>query len=548
MDATGFAIAALREICNIAVFIKTVYTDSKNYDSDKDEISFKLTHELEVLRLFDRCFFDPATGVVVDERTAGHLDFEKEHITKIIVHLRNTLEIYRNVGKEHFGVDVIQDDDSALGKREAFKKRLVDLKKKSWSWALFDKGRLLEVVASFKESTDRLKEIYFLIMLDSSRGRGADNQNLQQIRSIDPSLASGLRRQEIAWKVESKQEINVIEPLKGDIKPVSGELVGDWAAQRVWKYCEGSKESFVTVEYKRYRPSDILANDKLFPDQKAYMRLVRDRIQALATILQDPFGGDGEARNATTTDDQILHTFKALGYIDRVEEGRFALLFELPKNALRDPGPVTLAQFLGRNGSIQLEERFFLAHCLGTTLFTLHSSGWLHKSLSSSHVVLVRSSNTEYRIAPYLTGFEYSRPADERTDGDNDYDVRRNLYRHPHRQGYPREDFRPIHDLFSFGVLLLEIGLRRTMVAYFEKYIQELEKKGALAEPDWFGKEMIKLAENKLAETMGRRYRDAVLACLKSNFGIESGDMSRSKLAMAFRDQVLVPLKAGIAL
>ncbi|KAH0612637.1 uncharacterized protein H6S33_009017 [Morchella sextelata] len=546
MDATGFAIAALREVYNIAVFIKTIYTDSKNYDSDKDEISFKLSHELEVLRLFDRIFFDPATGVVVDERMAGHLDFGKEHITSIIVRLRDTLEIYRNVGKEHFDVDV-QDDDSTLGKREAFKKRLADLKKKSWSWSLFDKGRLLEVVASFKESTVKLKEIYFLIMLDSSRGRGTDNQNLQQIRSIDPSLASGLMRQEIAWKVETKQEINVIEPLKGDIEPVSGQVIGDWAAQRVWKYCEGSKESLVTVEYKRYRPADILANDKLFPDQKAYMRLVRDRIQALATILQDPFGG-GEAGNATATDDHILHTFKALGYIDRVEEGRFALLFEIPKNALKDPGPVTLAQFLGRNGSIQLEERFFLAHCLGTTLFTLHSSGWLHKNLSSSQVVLVRSSMKEYRIAPYLTGFEYSRPADERTDGENDYDVRRNLYRHPHRQGYPREDFRPIHDLFSFGVLLLEIGLRRTMVTHFEKYIQDLEKRGELAEPDWFGKEMIKLAEKKLAEAMGRRYRDAVLACLKSNFGIESKDMSRSRLAIAFRDQVLVPLKAGMAL
>lgn len=546
MDVASLAITVLHEIYNIAIFVKDVYTDSKNYDTDKDDTAFKLSHELEVLRLFDRCFFDPSHGVAVDQRLSSHLAFQQPHITNIIVRLRATLEVYRNIGREHFGIDVQGDGATAGGKREAFKHKFADLKRKSWSWALFDKERLIEVVASFKESTDRLKEIYFLIMLDATRVRGVGSQDIQQIQSIDPGLASGLRRQEIAWKVETKQDIDALQPLEGHIEPVPGLLDGDWAAQRVWKYCDvNGRESLVTVEYKRYRPSDLLTNDELLPDQKAFMQIIRGRIQALATILQD----DGRDANQTTTsNDSTLHTFKTLGYINQPKEGRFALLFELPRDAPKGPGPVTLAQFLDRNGDIQLEERFFLAHCLGTTLFTLHSSNWLHKNICCSQVVLSRAPCQGYRLTPYLTGFEYSRPSDDRTDGGRDYDIRRNIYRHPRRQGFPREDFRPVHDLFAFGVLLLEIGVKKTMTTYFAKKIQELEKRGELGEPEWFSKEMVRLAEKKLAESMGRRYRDAVLACLRCDFGIEQRDMSRSRLAMAFRDQVLVVIKAGMAL
>lgn len=547
MDVVGLTIAVLHEIYNITVFIKDVYTDSKNYREDKDEIAFKLAHELEVLRLFDRCFFDPTYGVAVDQRLAGHLIFQQPHITNIIVRLRATLEAYRNVGKEHFGVDVQASGETA-GKRASFAKTFADLKKKSWSWALFDKEKLTEVVASFKESTDRLKEIYFLIMLDATRVRGVDSRNIQQIQYIDPRLASGLRRQEIAWKVETKQLIDTQQPLTGQIEPSPGFLGDNWTGLKVWKYSGGAndKETLVTVEYKRYRPSDVLANKELVPDQKAFMQIVRGRIQALATILHDTFD-DGE-RIPSSTNDATLHTFKALGYIDQPKEGRFALLFELPQHASSGPGPVALGEFLDRNGDIQLEERFFLAHCLGTTLFTLHSSNWLHKNICCSQVILFRTHCQGFRLTPYLTGFEYSRPSDDRTDGSKDYDIRRNIYRHPRRQGFPREDFRPIHDLFAFGVLLLEIGVKKTMIAYFAKKIQELERRGELGEPEWFSKEMVKLAEKKLAETMGRRYRDAVLACLKGDFGIDRRDMSRSGLAMAFRDQVLVVLKAGMAL
>ncbi|KAK0738841.1 hypothetical protein B0T18DRAFT_450720 [Schizothecium vesticola] len=78
---------------------------------------------------------------------------------------------------------------------------------------------------------------------------------------------------------------------------------------------------------------------------------------------------------------------------------------------------------------------------------------------------------------PYLFGFLYTWPTDEYSDRQmwTYLSPRDNLYRHPDRQmwqqledgddndndGSPKKPHRPYHDIYSLGVVLLEIGLGR---------------------------------------------------------------------------------------
>ena len=67
----------------------------------------------------------------------------------------------------------------------------------------------------------------------------------------------------------------------------------------------------------------------------------------------------------------------------------------------------------------------------------------------------------------FLVGFDAFRAAAADTVMAGDMCWDRNVYRHPLRQGHdPAEKYRMQHDIYSFGVCLLEIGLWESFVEY----------------------------------------------------------------------------------
>ena len=61
---------------------------------------------------------------------------------------------------------------------------------------------------------------------------------------------------------------------------------------------------------------------------------------------------------------------------------------------------------------------------------------------------------------PLIFGFEFSRPDSFFSAGFIDACPDRDVYRHPERQGQPLTTFKKIHDIYSLGIILLEIGMQ----------------------------------------------------------------------------------------
>lgn len=96
----------------------------------------------------------------------------------------------------------------------------------------------------------------------------------------------------------------------------------------------------------------------------------------------------------------------------------------------------------------------------------------------------------------------------------------------PDRQDYPNNQFQRLHDLYSFGVLLTEIGLWQPADELFEG------KKGIAAEE--IKRSLAENCETRLAYYIGTNYRSATLTCLKEGFGIDADDSAYSSLSKAF--------------
>jgi hypothetical protein len=59
-----------------------------------------------------------------------------------------------------------------------------------------------------------------------------------------------------------------------------------------------------------------------------------------------------------------------------------------------------------------------------------------------------------------------------------------NFYRHPVRQGYPKSPFKVQHDIYAPGVVLLEIGLWKTLSHIFKAQIEKATTENRLPLPD----------------------------------------------------------------
>ena len=109
--------------------------------------------------------------------------------------------------------------------------------------------------------------------------------------------------------------------------------------------------------------------------------------------------------------------------------------------------------------SVSLNERFSLASLLSRSVFFMHASNFVHKSIRPDNIIVFQDASSQLG-RPFLVGFERFRKDTTVTHRFGDDVWERNLYRHPQRQGIaPDEDFSMQHDIYSLGVVLLEIGL-----------------------------------------------------------------------------------------
>lgn len=203
----------------------------------------------------------------------------------------------------------------------------------------------------------------------------------------------------------------------------------------------------------------------------------------------------------------------------------YGLLFNTPDEVI---ALQSLRTFLAENPSeTSLNERIDVALSLAHAVLYLHAFHFVHKNIRPENLILFHSGKSGLGKS-FLVGFEKFRLDTTSTHRYGDDLWEKNIYRHPHRQGIrPQEDFIMQHDVYSLGVVLLELGMNLSFVTWPNGREQrpspaaelDISALVALKTPS-FGKanaikqRLVTLAQTKLPNTFGRKYSEVVVSCL----------------------------------
>ncbi|KAF1817348.1 hypothetical protein P152DRAFT_510600 [Eremomyces bilateralis CBS 781.70] len=221
-----------------------------------------------------------------------------------------------------------------------------------------------------------------------------------------------------------------------------------------------------------------------------------------------------------------LHMLDCLGYTDDARFNRFGIIHACPvvfttldtASSKRAQFPTLHTMMNGANKSApELDVRFRLASILATTLWSFHSLDWLHKSYCCHNIIFFGSPTSGHHdlSAPYVLGLDSSRQHDftemiyDPMHGTGNEEVL--MYRHPESMGVWKKSFHKGFDIYALGLLLLEIGMWKTL-EWKSQY------SGAREE---FKANVLQNEVPALGAKTGTRYHRLVFECLQIAAGID---------------------------
>lgn len=189
-----------------------------------------------------------------------------------------------------------------------------------------------------------------------------------------------------------------------------------------------------------------------------------------------------------------VRTLKCIGYAHDSEGRCWWMAFEYPTSIsapLSVQAPTSLLDLFADKTKIRpsLEARVMLARSLANSISGLFNSSWFHKSIRSENILFpqhttVHSSTRVGALdsnSPYLTGFGYSRQPMERSLGKpQSRNINRAIYRHPFYQGQNPGTYRIQYDMYSFGLILVEIARWMPLSTFLDNKISSHEKSNPL--------------------------------------------------------------------
>jgi hypothetical protein len=384
-------------------------------------------------------------------------------------------------------------------------------------WAVSDKSKLESIISDLKDYNDGL---YQLLSAAERRilrhGLGAEivtSNDVSELLEIQTALmaygnvpqVAALRRQNL--NVRNFSQVVPSEQLQIPGKHItfertstSSELLGRALAA----YNRQGQNVNVLVEWKHF--------DRDASDSARVAQL--SRLDSLARILHASSKPTG------------LCVPQCLGYISDDWHPRVGFVFEFPQaansswNSLYDLFEGDAIPFLG--------DRFNLAFKLSLSLSLLHTSGWLHKGVRSQNIIFsteATSGDDGNPIPslkdPIVLGFEYSRPDSLAVESDMVLlaNPDQHLYQHPRAQGLARDRYSRAYDIYSLGIVLLEIGYwRRISEFWHEDYTMES-----------FREDLCSFHVPNLGPKVGKIYMQVVQKCLSGELVNEHTDENGSQ-------------------
>ncbi|PMD37986.1 hypothetical protein L207DRAFT_513936 [Hyaloscypha variabilis F] len=245
----------------------------------------------------------------------------------------------------------------------------------------------------------------------------------------------------------------------------------------------------------------------------------------------------------------------ATGFYNDSNRARYGIVFKISNLTIYPMAKMislqSILQRIAQHGSgmhrPSLNSRFKLAYKLALSLSKIQSIGWVHQGIRSENILFWTETGTLAETKgipfdePWWIGFGSSRPDTIPSAALYDENPIRNLYRHPARWGlHPAERFNKLHDIYSLGVVLLEIGCCSPVSRIVR---EELTKPGASSSAVM--EDLLALSRHaRVVDLMGERFARVVELCLKSSaseFGVSEGVDTKddSLLQAAFLERVV---------
>ncbi|KAJ3548169.1 hypothetical protein NM208_g1146 [Fusarium decemcellulare] len=484
VGAVGLGLAAADDAIAVLSFIHDIVVDTKHYGDQIPAVRTRLTYETARLQSFSDYLKRRAPSGVSQFSTLHPAS--QSAALGLIQELEITFAAYKAYINKH-GIDALRKGYSKsveggmeglqLQARvgEAAEAKLMSSLGQSLRWGIFEKSRVMKLLKKLQDWNDRTMN---LLLLDPVVSIGLSFKELLAEQGSSDFVMDTTESPEKLQHLDRKTRTAILESRSPD---------GSVFKKRVF------------VEIKPF---------ELRRREKEPSRLVQQRVQRLARLLGHP-----QAKEAGFQTLQCINLIR----MSRPENA-YAFVFELPEQSFPDGAELTTLLDSIKSKTLErptLEERFAMARSLVKTVFHLHSVDWLHKSIRSDNIILgYRQARRDYSH-PLIVGFEFSRDEKDRSTTEQDGCLERNIYRHPDRQGPPENRFNALHDIYSLGVVLLEIGLWRPAVGFEADYgdMEAEERMHNLCEH----------AKDRLPHYLGLDYTEAVLACL--NGSLLSGDV-----------------------
>jgi hypothetical protein len=433
-------------------------------------------------------------------------------------------------------------------------------------WAIQDKDRFSALVSDLESHVDKLNQLLSetqrrhvredneridIIVVDSADDH--DSINLVKDAANDKRTSCMRARIERKAIVDDRTWTSRIAPETiGALKLDDFQLPPEFFRKsRMLARLVTNPEKVFLFERKDFDP-DISPQDK---------NILWNRIQRLVMVLRGPESSE-------------FQTPVSKGFIHDPQHFCWWLVFSFDAMMHFHPEfgpetqPVSLLALLQPKSKFKppLELRWKLANAMCITMSELYSSGWLHKGIRSENILFpclhvagdsVIDPSFAIMSRPLISGFEYSRQETEARTIDkskSSTNVMAALYRHPSYQGEAAQGYRIAYDIYSVGLVLLEIALwvplmtfldakdPKSAVAGYHGPLSSEMKHFHRDEAVILRKRVLSRVDKELAFRTGSVYCEVVEWCLtfadrSTNIGEET-----EPPALQFYNKVVVPL------
>lgn len=265
-----------------------------------------------------------------------------------------------------------------------------------------------------------------------------------------------------------------------------------------------------------------LVEDRQYSDDAdaTSINAIRKTVRDIASILHE-------------ADPDAMGVLQCRGFRQEPSQNRFELHFDFPPDghrphSLRDLLRAPINQKVGI--AHPLNHRINLAKRLASAVFYIHSGDFVHKNIRPDNILIFEptfTSNLDPKQAkyhqypralgtPFLVGYDGVRKVDAVSQRLLVKNWKKNIYLNPERHRLQvGDEFTMQHDVYSLGVVLLEIALWTDFTDRKSGFGKRLwQDHDTIRSPTQLQQLFIDAAKVDIPRALGQKYSDAVVACL----------------------------------